>query len=63
VSAYTDGPVHTHSRFTRPRAYRTTVADPPRRPRLVVLRSSCRHFLGIGYVWKRQGFITWKVCR
>jgi hypothetical protein len=57
------GPTHTRARYTRPRAYRTTVANPPRWPRLVVLRSTCGHALGVGYVWHHQGFISWKACR
>ena len=56
-------PTHSRATWARPMAYRTTVAHPPRLPRLVVLRSSCGHALGVGYVWKRQGFVTWKRCR
>lgn len=63
MSVSTNGPVHRRSRLTRPRVYRATVANPPRVPRPVVLRSSCGHLLGIGYVWGHQGFLTWKACR
>lgn len=60
VSTYTN--LGHRRRFRRPIAYRTSVANPPRRPRLVLLRSSCGHLLGAGYVWKRQGYIAWARC-
>lgn len=43
MSVQSSGPVHTRARYVRPRAYRTTVADPPRLPKLVILRSTCGH--------------------
>jgi hypothetical protein len=55
--------VHDRSRLIRPYAYRTSIADPFRLPRLVILRSSCGHVLGIGYAWKKQGYIRWASCR
>lgn len=55
--------VHKRARFKRPDIYRTSVASPPRFPRLVILRSSCGHALGVGYVWKHQGYIRVRSCR
>lgn len=57
-----DRVVH-RARWMKPIAYRATVADPPRRPRLLVLRGSCGHMLGVGYVNKHQGYVAWKTCR
>jgi hypothetical protein len=54
--------IHHRARWRRPIAYRDTVADPPRLPRLVLLRSTCGHMLGLGYVWRHQGYIAWKRC-
>ncbi len=63
MSTQASGPTtHTHVRI-RPMAYRTTVADPPRFPKLVRLRCSAGHTLGVGYVWRRQGYVTWRSAR
>lgn len=50
-------------RWRRPLAYATSVAAPPRRPRLILLRGSCGHLLGAGIVWHRQRYLAWKACR
>lgn len=63
MNPVSNAPVHERARWVTPRAYRSSVATPPRFPRLVILRSSCGHALGVGYVWKHQGFIAWKACR
>lgn len=60
--AMTNGPIHHRARWTFPRAYSSSVADPPRLPRLVVLRSSCGHVLGVGVVGRRQRCLAWKRC-
>ena len=60
MSFYPSGPTHTRAKFVRPQAYRATVADPPRFPRPVILRSSCGHTLGVGYVFKHQGYMVWR---
>lgn len=57
------GPTHTRARWMRPSAYSASVADPPPHPRLVVLRSSCGHVLGVGVVGRRQRYLAWKRCR
>lgn len=62
MSIYTDKP-HTRAEWMRPIAYSASVADPPRWPRPVVLRSSCGHVLGVGVVGRRQRFVAWKRCR
>lgn len=54
---------HDRARWVRPLAYSTSLANPFSRPRLVILRSSCGHMLGVGVVWKRQAYLTWKACR
>jgi hypothetical protein len=59
----TNGPTHSSARWRWPLAYRTSVAEPPRYPRLLILRSSCGHALGVGYVWRKQGYITVRTCR
>lgn len=63
MTAYTNAPVHTKAHWRTPLAYRTSMANPRRFPRPVILRSSCKHFLGVGYAWRKQGYITWKTCR
>lgn len=63
MAAQTNRQPHTRATLRRPIMYRTSVANPPRRPRLLVLRSSCGHVLGVGYVWRKQGYLTWAVCR
>jgi hypothetical protein len=55
--------IHHRARWVRPRAYSTSVADAPRRPRFVILRSSCGHVLGVGIVGKRQSYLAWRSCR
>lgn len=55
--------VHDHARWVRPRAYSASMAFPQTRPRLVILRSSCGHMLGVGIVGKRQRYLAWKTCR
>lgn len=62
MSVTSNGPIHRRARWRRPIAYSASVADPPRRPRLVLLRSSCRHVLGVGLVWRRQRYLAWKRC-
>jgi hypothetical protein len=57
----TDRP-HARAQWRRPIAYATSVADPPRVPRPVLLRSSCGHVLGVGVVGKRQRFIAVRKC-
>jgi hypothetical protein len=42
---------------------RDSLASPRNRPKAVILRSSCGHVLGVGLIWKRQRYITWKACR
>lgn len=54
---------HDRARWTRPRAYSTSLASPRRRPSFVILRSSCGHMLGVGLVWRRQRYLAWKACR
>lgn len=54
---------HRRASWRRPIAYSTTVADPPRIPRPVLLRSSCGHLLGIGWLGGRQSYIAWRRCR
>lgn len=51
--------------LTRPDVYRATLAAHCRSrfPRPVVLRAGCGHMLGIGYLYKHQGFLTWRSCR
>jgi hypothetical protein len=59
VTVSTNRPAH------RPRwrfdAYAASVAQ-PRRPRPVVLRSSCGHVLGVGIVGRRQRYLAWRTC-
>jgi hypothetical protein len=62
MTVSTNAPVHRRATWRRPDVYSATVADPPRRPRLVVLRTSCGHALGIGLVWRRQRYLVWKRC-
>jgi hypothetical protein len=62
MSAMTNGPIHHRARWTMPRAYSSSVADPPQRPRLVLLKSSCGHVLGVGVVGQRQRYLAWKRC-
>jgi hypothetical protein len=62
VTAATSGPVHRRARWILPHAYATSVAEPPPRPRPVVLRSSCGHLLGVGIVGRRQRYLAWKTC-
>jgi hypothetical protein len=62
MNVYESGPIHDRAKWKKPTAYRTSVGEPPRFPRLVVLRSSCGHVLGVGYVWRHQGYIAWKSC-
>lgn len=59
---YTDQP-HAKAAWRRPIAYRSALADQRRLPRPVLLRSSCGHVLGVGYIWRKQGFITVRTCR
>ena len=51
---------HSRAKWRRPIVYATSVAEPPRFPRLIVLRSSCGHALGVGLVWRRQRYLAWK---
>jgi hypothetical protein len=62
MNAANNGPIHHRARWIRPHAYSATVANPPPRPRPVVLRSSCGHVLGVGIVGRRQRYIAWKRC-
>lgn len=63
MAEFVTNAVHRKAEWRRPVAYRTSVANPPRFPRPLILRSSCGHALGIGYVFKKQGYIAWKQCR
>ena len=54
---------HAKPTWRRPIAYRTSLAEPRRLPRPVVLRSSCGHALGLGYVWRKQGYVAVRSCR
>ena len=56
-------PIHKRPEFRRLTYTNATVANPPRHARLMFLRSSCGHVLGLGVVGKRQRFIQWAVCR
>ena len=55
--------IHHKAKWRKPDAYHTSVAHPLRYPRPVILRSSCGHIIGIGYVFKKQGYVAWKQCR
>ena len=57
------GPAHTRAHWMRPIAYSSSIAKPFRRPRLVLLRSSCGPVLGVGIAWRRQRYLAWKRCR
>ena len=63
MSTYQSGPIHKRATFRRPTYTNATVANPPRRARVVLLRSSCGHVLGVGVIGKRQRIIRWAVCR
>lgn len=55
--------IHKRPKFRRPTYTNATVANPPRHARLMFLRSSCGHVLGLAVVSKRQRVIQWAVCR
>ena len=63
MTVTSSGPAHRRARWQWPDAYSASIADPPRRPRPVILRSSCGHVLGVGILWRRQRYIAWKRCR
>lgn len=54
---------HSRAQWTRPRAYSASLASPRRHPSLTILRGTCGHALGLGLVWRRQRYLTWKACR
>jgi hypothetical protein len=62
VTASTNTPAHARARWVLPHVYSASVADPPPRPRPVVLRSSCGHALGVGVVGRRQRYLAWATC-
>lgn len=62
MNAYTDKP-HTKATWIRPIVYSASLAEPRSKPRVKILRSSCHHALGVGLVWRRQRYLTWKACR
>ena len=63
MESMTNGPTHEKARWTRPRAYRSSLAQPRKTPQIKWLRSSCNHVLGIALIWKNQSIIAWKACR
>ncbi len=61
MSAWTDNP-HKKATWQKPDAYSASMAHPRKYPKVMLLRSSCGHVLGVGLVWKRQSFVAWKRC-
>lgn len=60
---YTNAPPHRRARLRRPTYTNASVASPPKRPRLMLLRSSCGHVLGVALVGRRQRVVQWAACR
>jgi hypothetical protein len=65
VSTMSSGPVHKRARWRKPVAYRSSLSEQHQTkiPRIVILRSSCRHILGVGYTRRMQGYLAFRSCR